>query len=135
MMSMTINISLQNGDEDDVFDNEDLVVSADSTSYEFSGDLLEPGQKYTFMLNGRCDRSSNPEGFRRGHRLMMNLFYLPMHPPLRHWIWKCWGRHWSLMARFTSQEDSVKETLIFENANVTSIFDEGEGQESFTSKA
>ena len=31
-------------------------------------------------------------------------------------------------------EDSVKETLIFENGTVTSIFDEGEGQTPFTTE-
>ena len=64
-----INISLQKwvGDEeDDVFDNEDLVVSADSTSYEFSGDLLEPGQKYTFYVEFvDVTEAFNPEGLRR----------------------------------------------------------------------
>ena len=65
-----INISLQKwvgeDDEDDVFDDEDLVVSADSTSYEFSGDLLEPGQKYTFYVEFvDVTEVSNPEGFRR----------------------------------------------------------------------
>ena len=47
-----INISLQKwvgeDDEDDVF--EDIIISPYSTSYEFSGDLLEPGQQYTFYV-------------------------------------------------------------------------------------
>ena len=35
---------------------------------------------------------------------------------------------------YITGEDSVKETLIFENGSVTSIFDEGEGQEPFTAE-
>ena len=129
-----INISLQKwvgeDDEDDVF--EDIIISPYSTSYEFSGDLLEPGQQYTFYVEFvDVTEAFNPEGLRRSSQTDDEPILFTYASSITALDMEIVGdRSGALdgIVIYIESEDPVKETLIFENGALTSIFDEDNGQ-------